>query len=302
MYEAHFGLRETPFGITPDTGFYFAHAAHQDALNTLLVALRSGEGFLKVTGEVGTGKTLLCRKLLDAIGGEFATAWIPNPFLSPAGLRMALAEELGVSCARNAGQHRLLQLVHERLIALAAEGKRAVLLIDEAQALPDEGLEAVRLLTNLETEKRKLLQVVLFGQPELDDRLRANGIRQLAQRISFSCRIAPLDRAALAAYVQHRLSVAGYAGLPLFTGMALRRLHRASGGTPRLVNILGHKALLAAFGEGARRVRRRHVRLAIADTESVHLKRRPRFVFGALGLSAAIAGWMGWQFFGLGHL
>jgi hypothetical protein len=171
MYQTHFGLASLPFTITPDTGFFHNAGTHQEALNVLLVALRTGEGFIKVTGEVGTGKTLLCRQLLNNLEADFVTAYIPNPFLNPTALRMALAEELGIEFARNIGQHRLLKLITERLVELNAAGKRVVLLLDEAQAMPDDSLEALRLLTNLETEHDKLMQVVLFGQPELDRRL-----------------------------------------------------------------------------------------------------------------------------------
>ena len=267
MYLEHFGLRQAPFNITPDTGFYYDSPSHQEALNTLLVALRSGTGFIKVTGEVGTGKTLLCRKLLNSLSDDIVSAWLPNPFLNANALRMAFAEELGLEFPRNLGQHRLLKLITDRLLELAAAGKQVVLLIDEAQALPDETLEAVRLLTNLETEKQKLLLVVLFGQPELEARLEQPRIRQLKQRIIFSYRLRPLTGAETRAYVQHRLHAAGLPATELFAPRALRRLHRASRGIPRLINILGHKALMSAFGTGTRRISDRDVRRAIADTE-----------------------------------
>ncbi len=267
MYLGHYGLRELPFTLTPDTSYYFELASHREALNVLLVALRAGEGFLKLTGEVGTGKTLLCRKLLDALEREAETAYIPNPFLNPNALRLAVAEELGLRFPRNLGQHRLLKLITARLVELHRAGRRVVLLIDEAQALPDESMEAVRLLTNLETEKAKLLQVVLLGQPELDARLARPGLRQLRQRITFSHRLRPMDEAECAAYLSHRLTVAGYQGPPLFEPRAVRLLHRSSRGIPRLVNILAHKALLVGFGRGDRRIGPAHVRRAVADTE-----------------------------------
>ncbi len=246
MYLNHFGLSEPAFTLTPDTEFFFNYGTHQEALNVLLLALQSGEGFIKVTGEVGTGKTLICRHLLNLLGDDFVTAYIPNPFLNPTALRMALAEELGISFARNVGQHRLLQLITERLLELHGKGKQVVLLLDEAQAMPDESLEALRLLTNLETEKRKLLQVVLFGQPELDVRLAQRKLRQLKQRIVFSYQLHPLERSALGEYVQHRLRIAGYHGPSLLSAGALKQLHRASRGIPRLVNLLCHKSLMAA--------------------------------------------------------
>jgi len=296
MYLNFFGLREYPFRLTPDTGYFFAHRSHQEALNVLLVALRQGEGFIKVTGEVGTGKTLLCRKLLNSLEGELVTAYIPNPFLNPVALRMALAEELGIEFARNIGQHRLLARITERLVELNADGRGVVLLIDEAQAMPDESLEALRLLTNLETERHKLLQVVLFGQPELDQRLAQPRLRQLRQRITFSHGLRPLDRDGLRAYLRHRLSVAGYGGEELFTDRAVGLLHRCSRGVPRLVNVLAHKALLAAYGRGVRRVTPALVRTAAADTEDATVARRPlRRAWAMLGTVAAFAGLLLWQ-------
>jgi MSHA biogenesis protein MshM len=271
MYASHFSLDTLPFQLTPDTSFYFDYRGHREALNVLLVALRSGEGFVKVSGEVGTGKTLLCRMLLNALDGardsNFVTAYLPNPCLGGNGLRAALASELGLECPRNLGQHHLLKRIHEHLLQLAAEGRPVVVCLDEAQALSDESLEALRLFTNLETERHKLLQVVLFGQPELDERLARTGLRQLRQRITFSHRLEPLDAAGVAEYVRHRLSVAGARDAGLMTPAALRALSCGAGGIPRLVNILGHKALLAAYGEGASRVGPAHVRRAIRDTE-----------------------------------
>jgi MSHA biogenesis protein MshM len=266
MYQAHFGFAEPPFGITPDTSFFFAFTSYQEALNTLLVAVHGGEGFIKITGEVGTGKTLLCRKFLASMGNDFVTAYIPNPYLEPRALLMAVAEDLHITVDLMADQHHLLKALTLGLMNFAREGKRVVLCLDEAQAMPLETLEALRLLTNLETEKRKLLQIVLFGQPELDDKLEQDSIRQLKQRISFHYRLGELGRAELEAYVKHRLAIAGYAGETLFTRSAMRHLFRASGGVPRLVNILAHKALLLTYGQGRMQVEARHVRAAVADT------------------------------------
>ncbi len=292
MYLEHFGLRTFPFGITPDTSFYFDSPSHQEALNILLVALRSGEGFLKVTGEVGTGKTLLCRRLLHVLDKEFVTAYIPDPFLTPTALRMALAEELGIKCARNLGQHALLKLITERLIEINATGKRVALLLDEAQALPDDSLEALRLLTNLETEKDKLLLVVLFGQPELDERLAQKKFRQLRQRIIFSHALRPLSAEECGAYLHHRLAIAGSDGRELFDSRVCKLLAKASRGIPRLLNILGHKALMAGFGQGMGRITTAQVHRAIADTEGATLLSRWRrpWTIGALSTAATLAG------------
>lgn len=272
MYARHFALREPPFSITPDTSFFFAHAAHQEALNTLLVAVRSGEGFIKVTGEVGTGKTLLCRKFLSALATDrgFVSAYIPNPYLQPTTLLMAIADELRIEHEENLSQHQLLKQLTKFLLDSYGANRRVIVCLDEAQAMPVETLEALRLLSNLETEKRKLLQVVLFGQPELDVRLEDPAIRQLKQRIGFSCKLSPLSPAEVEYYIAHRLSIAGYRGGRLFSVGALKTLYRASRGIPRLVNILAHKSLMAAFGEGRHAIEHRHVKLAVVDTESVN--------------------------------
>jgi MSHA biogenesis protein MshM len=263
-YLRHFGLREMPFGITPDTSFFFGYPSVQEALNTLLIAVANGEGFIKITGEVGTGKTLLCRKFLATLGPSWVTAYLPNPKLEPRTLLLALAEELGV--AGTDIDHRLEKEFMHRLLHFARQGRRVVLCMDETQAMPLRTLETVRLLTNLETEKRKLLQVVLFGQPELDRKLESESVRQLRQRITFQYTLRPLAGQEVADYVAHRLTIAGYSGPALFTLGALKSMHASSRGIPRLVNILAHKALLSIYGEGARRVEARHMRNAVDDT------------------------------------
>jgi MSHA biogenesis protein MshM len=294
VYLAHFGFEQPPFSLTPNTRFFFQLGGHREAFATLLVALRAGEGFVKVVGEVGTGKTMLCRTLMRALGREdFETAYIPNPMLSPLGLYEAVARELGLPAPLGIDPYDVLQEIQRRLIEIHRGGRRVVLLIDEAQALSEGALEALRLLTNLETETRKLLQVVLFGQPELDAMLARPGLRQLRQRISFGARLSPLDRAATAEYVRYRLGVAGYARAALFSRPALRALARASGGVPRLVNLLCHKSALAAYGEGALRIRRRHVRRAIADTEGLGSRPAWRPVsYGLVALATTAAGWL----------
>jgi len=291
VYLQHFGLREAPFALTPDTGYFFPYRHYAGAMNTLLVALRAGEGFIKVVGEVGTGKTLLCRKLLNTLEAGFATAYIPNPYLTPHGLYAAVAEELEVPCQRNMGVHNLIKQLTGRLAEHHRAGRRVVLCIDEAQAMPLETLEALRLLTNLETEKTKLLQVVMFGQPELDTRLDNPAVRQLRQRITFSYALQPMDQDGLAAYVGHRLQVAGYRGPEIFPPRVLRMLYRGSRGIPRLVNILCHKALLAAWGRGALRVSPACMRAAIRDTADARARRRRLHL--RLGGSAAAVGLVG---------
>jgi len=296
MYKTHFGLRELPFGITPDTSFFFACSNSQEALNTLLVAAKNGEGFIKITGEVGTGKTLLCRKFMAMLDDTFVTAYIPNPFLEPRTLMLALADELEIALDKDVDQHQLLKSINHRLLVLARDGKRVLVCLDEAQAIPLESLEALRLLTNLETEKRKLLQIVLFGQPELNRKLRLDAIRQLNQRITFHYHLGPLSKDDLEFYLAHRLSVAGFTGSRLFSRTAVKTLKAASGGIPRLVNILAHKSLMLTFGEGKRQVTARHVRAAARDTGSA---RRTGWRWWWLaGLTVAAAGiGAGWVHF-----
>jgi len=290
MYSKHFGLREAPFSITPDTSYFFTSPHSQEALNTLLVAAKSGEGFIKITGEVGTGKTLLCRKFIATVGPEFVTAYIPNPFLEPRTLMLALADELEVTLARDVDQHQMLKSITYRLIELAHAGKQVMLLLDEAQAIPVESLEALRLLSNLETEKRKLLQIVLFGQPELNQHLQANSIRQLAQRITFHYHLGPLSRDDIEYYLAHRLRVAGYTGGRLFSRGAVGKLFRASGGIPRLVNIMANKSLMLCFGEGRQQVTRHDVGLAARDTNDVVGARAGvRWPWLAAGVSVLVA-------------
>src|SRR5690606_1534418 len=269
MYESHFGLRELPFTLTPNTRFYLNAGTHQQALQVLLVALKNLEGFIKIVGEVGTGKTLLCRKLLNSLSAPYVTAYIPNPQLPPADLYRAVAEELKLVLEPDAGTHQILKQINQNLIEHAREGRQVVLVIDEAQVMPEASIEALRLLTNLETESRKLLQIVLFGQPELDQLLARDTLRQLRQRITFQEYLKPLDRQAVGHYLQHRLAMAGYNGGQLFQPRAVKLLHQASGGIPRLVNVLAHKSLIAAYGAGDREIRPGHVKRAAADTESV---------------------------------
>jgi MSHA biogenesis protein MshM len=287
MYLSHFGLREFPFSLTPDTSFFFACTNYQEGLNTLLVAARSGEGFIKIVGEVGNGKTLLCRKFLATLSSDrettteigtqdggtsgryaakFITAYIPNPYLEPRSLLLALADEFRIEMDASYDQHQLLKELTRVLLNFAREGKRVVVCLDEAQAMPLESLEVLRLLTNLETEKRKLMQVVLFGQPELDERLKHNSVRQLRQRISFQYQLEGLHRDEMDRYLRHRLAVAGFKGETLFNSGAVSLLHRVTRGTPRLANIIAHKSLMLAFAEGRQQVQSSHVRKAAADT------------------------------------
>lgn len=269
MYTEHFGLRELPFTLTPNTHFFLNMPTHHEALNLMLVALASGDGFVKVVGEVGTGKTLLCRKLLNALDSEeYVTAYIPNPYLSPDEFRKSFAQEIGLEVV-GLEHFDLLNAINQRLIELAKDNRKVVLLIDEAQAIPEETIEALRLLTNLETESAKLFQVVLFGQPELDELLGQQSLRQLLQRITFSYQLRHLDQEAVGHYIDQRIQRAGFEGMSLFKRDAAKKIAQASGGTPRLINILSHKALLAAYGKGDLKVESSHVVKAIEDTQGI---------------------------------
>lgn len=267
MYLSFFNLSEMPFTLTPNTEFFCALAPHNEAMQVLITALEMGEGFIKVTGEVGTGKTLLCRKLLNQIEHDYTVAYLPNSYLSPDELRWALAVELGMEVDKQLDQQALSQLINHHLLALQKEGKKVVLLIDEAQSLSWDALEALRLFTNIETESEKLIQVVLFGQPELDEKLAHTRVRQLRQRISFSYQLRPMTTGEVIYYINHRLQIAGFKGAPLFTKQLGLKIAQASRGIPRLVNILCHKTLLQAYGEGLSEVSSRHIKLAVKDTE-----------------------------------
>mgnify|MGYP001409862759 CR=1 FL=1 len=269
MYLQHFGLRQAPFNLTPDTEFFCDLPGHREALNVLLIALQSGEGFIKITGPVGAGKTLLCRKLLNELPSPFITAYVPNPDMTPAALHQAIADELGIHYGHDNSQSRLLVRINDYLFKAARRGDKIVLIIDEAQAMPMETLETLRLLTNLETEKQKLLQIVLFGQVELDRLLQKKSIRQLHQRITFSYFLKPLTRRQVKSYLLHRLRIAGNTHSDLFTDAGITALHRASAGIPRWINILAHKAMLASYGKGLSRMGWQQVYVAARDTDSI---------------------------------
>lgn len=283
MYQEFFRLEALPFTLTPNPNFYCQLKGHQEALNILQFCVNSGEGFIKIVGEVGSGKTLLCRKLLESLDSSFVTAYIPNPDLTPVEVRKALARELGLDPTLWQDQHELLTAIYQHLISLHAGGKKVILIIDESQALTDESLETVRLLTNLETESSKLLQVILFGQPELDERLNKTHLRQLKQRISFSYSLPLMSRQDLDIYIHHRLAIAGYTHGNLFTKKACNLLYKASGGIPRIVNVLSHKALLVAYGRGHHQIDHQTMRIAVIDTDSV--KRIKKRKWAIIGLS-----------------
>lgn len=285
MYLYHFGMRELPFSLTPNTSFYFGLPSHNEAMQVLMTALKTGEGFIKVTGEVGTGKTLLCRKLLNEMPDAFEVAYLPNPHLSPEEMRFALASELGIKNLSRINQQQLTQKIQLKLVELNKKGKGVVLVVDEAQTIPWESFEALRLFTNLETESRKLVQVVLFGQPELDQMLASERLRQLRQRITFSYKLRSLMKQELWAYISHRMTIAGYQGPNVFSKGALTALYRYSRGVPRLANIICHKALMLAYGAGQHHVSKQQIIIAAKDTEGVTTS---KFGFSIPALAIAV--------------
>ncbi len=286
--EQFYGLSQPAFGLTPDTGFYVDLPSQKEAFDTLMFALSSGEGFVKISGEVGTGKTLLCRRLLNTLAAmRVPTAYIPNPDLSQTALWRVLARELGIDDS-HLSDSQVPGHVQECLLNMASAGRPLVLIIDEAQCMPQATLEALRLISNLETERQKLLQIVLFGQPELDRMLASPELRQLRQRITYSAQLQPLaNREALAVYLQQRLTLAGYRGMPLFRPAALKILWQASGGIPRLINVLAAKSLLAGYGAGSHELDEAHVLRAVADTEGAMLMPSSSLLWHCLAIAGA---------------
>lgn len=271
MYLDFYGLREPPFSLTPDPRFLFYSERHREALELLLFALRERKGFVQLTGEVGCGKTTLCRALLERLGSGYHTALILNPVLSPGQLLRSILKELGLEVPDRADRVECLERLNRFLLEVVPKGEEVVLLVDEAQDLGPELLEQVRLLSNLETDREKLLQIVLIGQPELRELLDHPRLRQLRQRIPVRCHLEPLDREETELYLHFRLQVAGANGQPTFTPWALRKLYRYSRGIPRLLNAAADLTLLAGYVEGTTELRARHVRRAIQELEG----RRP---------------------------
>ncbi|MEF8712322.1 MAG: AAA family ATPase [Accumulibacter sp.] len=287
MYLDHFGLQQAPFRITPHTEFFFAGARRGATLEALIYAITHDEGIVKVSGEVGSGKTMLCRMLLEKLSGRVETIYLANPLLSHAEILCAIAEELRIPLQQGHG-HLLLRSLQERLLEIYADGRQVVALIDEAHAMPLAALEAVRLLSNLESSRHKLLQIVLFGQPELDQRLADPALRQLNDRITHHFRLEPLHRNDVAVYLMFRLRAAGYHGPDLFTRHAIQLISRASEGLTRRINILADKALLAAFSEGVHQIEGRQVRAAIRDVQFKRIAGPGRVRWLWVGASTAL--------------
>ncbi len=297
MYYEHFGLTQAPFKITPNTDFFFGGGNRGPILEALIYAITQGEGIVKVTGEVGSGKTMLCSMLQSRLPQQVETVYLANPSVSPEEILHAIAFEMQLEIPRDATRLVVMHAIQEHLLKRHAEGKRVVLFVEESQGMPIETLEEIRLLSNLETKSDKLLQIVLFGQPELDDNLRENRIRQLKERITHSFRLEPLTAQETREYLMFRLRAAGYRGPDLFTEGIVREISRISGGLTRRINLITDKALLAAFSENTHSIRQKHIEAAVRDSEFAqkHLPpaARPRLVQGivilGLGMVAGAA-------------
>ena len=267
MYYSHFGLKEPPFKITPNTEVFFTGGNRGAVLDALIYAITSGEGIVKVVGEVGSGKTMLCRMLQTILPDKIESIFLANPSVAPEDVLHAIAFELQLKLPKNADRLKVMQVLQTHLLARHAAGKQVVIFVEEAQGMPLATLEEIRLLSNLETKHDKLLQIVLFGQPELDENLNQTNIRQLRERITHSFNLAPLQVKEIGEYLMFRLRAAGYFGPPMFTHAAIKKLANAADGLVRRVNILADKALLAAFAENVYQVTPKHVQAAIADSE-----------------------------------
>jgi MSHA biogenesis protein MshM len=293
IYLEHFGLAETPFRITPQTAWFYAGAQRGALLDALLYAIAHDEGIIKISGEVGVGKTMLCRMLIERLPADAQIIYLSNPSLSPDALLQTIALELGVAEAQPL---TVLRQIEQALIERYQSGKRVVAIIDEAHAMPRESLEQIRLLSNLESADRKLLQLVLFGQTELDELLALREMRSLHDRITQHFSLGPLTEADVAAYLRHRLDAAGYRGPDLFNARVARLIAHASRGLTRRINILADKTLMAAFADKTRNVTHKHVRLAAQDAR-YQLPPARRLALPVLATTSAvavlsIAGWL----------
>ena len=267
MYYPYFGLKEPPFKITPNTDFFFSGGNRGAILDALVYAITNGEGIIKVVGEVGSGKTMLCRMLQTILPERIESIYLANPSVAPEDVLHAIAFELQLKLPKNADRLRVMQELQAHLLNRYAEGRQVVIFVEEAQGMPLATLEEIRLLSNLETKQDKLLQIVLFGQPELDDNLNQERIRQLRERITHRFNLGPLQTKDVGEYLIFRLRAAGYHGPHLFTEGAIKKLSNAAQGLVRRVNILADKALLAAFAENVYQVTPKHVHAAIQDSE-----------------------------------
>jgi type II secretory pathway predicted ATPase ExeA len=281
LYLDHFGLREPPFRITPHTDFFFTGANRGPTLDALIYAITQDEGIVKVVGEVGSGKTMLCRMLLERLPSHVESLYLANPSLSRSEILGAIADELGIPLAGKT-THSMIRTLQDALIQRYADGKRVVILIDEAHAMPAEALEEIRLLSNLESNATKLLQIVLFAQPEIEARLAANDMRQLRERITQHFNLSPLKAEEVGGYLEFRLRAAGYRGPNPFSERAVGQIAKISEGLSRRINILADKSLLAAYSAGSHKVDTREIQVANLDARFSPLQQKTPFNFRPL--------------------
>ncbi|MGH8650032.1 MAG: ExeA family protein, partial [Burkholderiales bacterium] len=283
MYYSHFGLNQAPFKITPNTEFFFAGGNRGPILEALIYAITHGEGIIKVTGEVGSGKTMLCHMLPKRLPPHVETVYIANPSVAPEEILHTIAIELQLAVDRSALRLEVMQVLHDFLVRRYSEGKRVVVFVEESQSMPLATLEEMRLLSNLETRNDKLLQIVLFGQPELDDNLRQPAIRPLRERVTHGFRLEPLGVGEIREYLMFRMRTAGYKGPDVFSDAVVAQIARASLGLTRRVNLIADKALLAAFSENTHTVRPKHIEAAVRDSEfsqDAGARPGPRYLWG----------------------
>ena len=281
LYLEHFGLREPPFRITPHTDFFFTGANRGPTLDALIYAITQDEGIVKVTGEVGSGKTMLCRMLLERLPDDVESLYLANPSLSRTEILGAIADELGIPFEGKT-THSMIRTLQDTLVQRYADGKRVVILIDEAHAMPAESLEEIRLLSNLESKATKLLQIALFAQPEIEERLAANDMRQLRERITQHFNLSPLKSEEVGGYLEFRLRAAGYRGPNPFTERAIEQIAKISEGLSRRINILADKSLLAAYSSGTYKVDTREIQVANQDARFSPLQQKPPFNYRPL--------------------
>ncbi len=296
MYYSYFGLSQPPFRITPDTDFFFEGANRGAVLEALVYAITQGEGIVKVVGEVGSGKTMLCRVLQARLPKHVESVYLANPSVSPEEILHAIGFELQLPITRDASRLEVMHALNEYLLGRHAQGRQVVVFVEESQSMPIPTLEEIRLLSNLETKQHKLLQIVLFGQPELDVNLARQEIRQLRDRITHSFSLGPLRIDDVHKYLAFRLRAAGYRGPELFSPEMARQMAKASNGLTRRINILADKTLLAAFADGTHNIKRKHLSAAEADSEFAAgsgTRWRVALVLGASAcLIAAAVAWM----------
>jgi type II secretory pathway predicted ATPase ExeA len=299
VYLEYFGLKEAPFRITPNTEYWYAGGQRGEILAALLYAIGQGEGIIKVVGEVGSGKTMLCRKLVAQLPGTIDSVYLGNPTLEPDDMLAAILADLGIDAPETSRQARLTQL-NTALMARHESGRRVVVFVEEAQGIALDNLEFLRLLTNLETATDKLLQIVMFGQPELDAQLADPRIRQLKDRITLSLNLSPLSEPEVADYLRARLTVAGYRGPDLFPSTLIARMTQLSGGLSRRINVLADKTLLAAYAGQTHTLTPAHLDAAAGDAEmhpAAQSRKSRRWAWLSAGLAAALGllAFVAWQ-------